>query len=533
MIRFRNHSVRSIAVMLLMVATTLRVSSQQSNELRIDPLLLVSLKECRNISANLADKLFTGWEFRRTAVLLYKPNVQELLINYPHKPQGFSLYQGFNPLGDDTMYVRNDTTTISFDDQNTSKDIEDITVLVVADPDSRMRNSLRGTFFNHPKDVVGRWLDQWNFLQSPYDEIQLILHEGFHVYQHVKAPDKGANETVVMQYPLLDPMNNALYVLEGNILKDALLTEDSGLRLNKIREFVAVRHFRQSRLDSNWVEYENLNEYNEGLAKYVEYKFLRFGENVEPITEMYYHQGFNGYRAVLAQRFRDAMTNMVNVVAVNDDRFGNRFGSGPLRFKLYELGACQALLLDYVMPTWKARIFADGVYLSELLNDAVGLSADDLRRYLEKAKFEYMYDESYQSKLQFEEEGKKKIQEKVAAIYQTEHTLVEVSYEGFVEKVRLGGFTPFGITQVSKRTTIFDLIPMTVLFKDGVELHLKIVTPVLVDRDKRLIAFAVSTPASKLTAGDGAKLDVDEFTLSTSKMEIKQSGNKVRIQLLN
>lgn len=507
--------------------------SQQTDELRLDPLLLVSLKECRNITSVLGDKLFAGWDFGTIPVLLYKPNVQELLINYPHKPKGFSVYNGFNPLGDDTMYVRNDTTTLTLDDQNTSREIDGITVLVVADPDSRMRNQLTGTFFNHPKEAVTKWLDQWNFVQSPYDEIQLILHEAFHVYQHVKAPDKGANEMIVMQYPFLDPVNNALSVLEGNILKDALITEDSDTRLDKIREFVAVRHFRQSRLDSNWVEYENLNEYNEGLAKYVEYKFQLSAKDVEPIKEMYYRQGFNGYRAVLPQRFRDAMTNMVNVVAVNDDRFGNKFGSGPLRFKLYELGACQALLLDYAMPPWKERIFADGIYLSALLQQAVGLSADDLQRYLEKAKIEYKYNEAYQSKLQFEEEGKKKIQEKLAAIYETEHTCVEISYDGFVEKVQLGGFTPFGVTQVSKRSTIFDLIPMTVIFKEGIELHLKVVTPVLIDRDRKLIAFAINTPASKLAGGNGSTLDVDEFTLSSSKIEIKQSGNKVRIQLLN
>lgn len=522
-----------VVIITVTLTGTQSLLSQQTEELRLDPLLLVSLKECRNITTALGDKLFTGWDFRKIPVLLYKPNVQELLINYPHKPQGFSLYKGFNPLGDDTMYVRNDTTTLTLDDQNTSRGIEGVTVLVVADPDSRLRNQLSGTFINHPKEAVSKWLDQWNFVQSPYDEIQLILHEAFHVYQHVRAPEKEANEMVVMQYPFLDPMNNALYVLEGNILKDALLTEDSDTRLDKIKEFVAVRHFRQSRLDSNWVEYENLNEYSEGLAKYVEYKFQLLAKNVEPIKEMYYRQGFNGYRAVLTQRFREAMTNMVNVVAVNDNRFGNKFGSGPLRFKLYELGACQALLLDYAMPTWKEKIFADGIYLSELLQQAVGLSADDLQRYLEKAKSEYKYNEAYQSKLQFEEEGKRKIQEKLAAIYQTEHTCVEISYDGFVDKVQLGGFTPFGITQVSKRSAIFDLIPMTVIFKDGVELHLKIVTPVLIDREKKLIAFAVSTPASILTSGNSSTIDVDEFMLSTSKMKIKQGGNKVRIQLLN
>lgn len=128
------------------------------------------------------------------------------------------------------------------------------------------------------------------------------------------------------------------------------------------------------------------------------------------------------------------MNNMVNIVAVNDDRFGNKFGSGPLRFKLYELGACQALLLDEVMPTWKDKIFDEGLYLSDMLKQAMALSAEELERYLVRAKSEYKYDEAYETKLQFEQE-EEKIQEKLALILDTEHTLVKILYQGFAEKI--------------------------------------------------------------------------------------------------
>jgi hypothetical protein len=35
--------------------------------------------------------------------------------------------------------------------------------------------------------------------------------------------------------------------------------------MEKIKEFVAVRTFRQARLDRTFMDYENLNEYKEGL----------------------------------------------------------------------------------------------------------------------------------------------------------------------------------------------------------------------------------------------------------------------------
>ncbi len=503
--------------------------SQVSSELRIDPLLLVSLKECRNITKNLGNDLFPGWDFQRTPVLFYRPNVQELLIYYPHKPEGFSLYTGFNPLGDDTIYVRNDTTLVPYDDQNTSTEVENIRVLVVADPFSTLRNQLQD-MLARPKEWTSSWLKNWEFIPDPYFKLQVILHEAFHVYQNKMAPDKEANEMVVAQYPLLDPENNALYVLEGNILRDALFAQESKARLEKIKEFVAVRSYRQSRLDSNCVEYENLNEYAEGLAKYIEYKFMKSGEAIEPTKEMYFHQGFNGYRGILSKRFRDAMDNMVSIVAVNDDRFGNKFGSGPLRFRLYDLGACQGLLLDDAMPRWKEKIFQPNVSLSDLLKQSAALKADELKRYLELAKLEFKYDEAYRSKVEFEKEGERKIEEKVASILRTEKTLVKISYGGMTKKALVARYTPFGVTQVGKESAIYELVPVLIALKKGVLLDFKQAIPVLVDQEKQQIIFAIDSPPSKLVADSQNRLDIAEFSLTTP-MDIQREANTVHIQL--
>ncbi len=504
--------------------------SEQFTELRIDPLLLVSLKECRNITSSLGRELYPGWDFQKTPILFYRPNVQELLINFPHQPEGFSEYSGFNPLGNETIYFRNDSTMFTIDDQNTSSEIDSIPVLVVADPFSSMRNQLQDVLTQRSKEFTETWLKSWSFIPSPYDKLTLILHEAFHVYQSKMAPEKSANEMVISQYPLLDPVNNALYVLEGNILKDALLSTEPSVRKEKIKEFTAVRRFRQSLLDSNCVEYENLNEYAEGTAKYVEYKFLKSGEAVEPIREMYYQNGFDGYRGVLPKKFLDRMNNMVNVVAVNDDRFGNKFGSGPLRFKLYELGACQALLLDEVMPEWKEKIFKDGVYLGDMLRQSTAFSEPEMKRYLEQAKSEYKYDDAYLSKLQFEKEGKEYIQKKLDAILQTDQTLVKISYDGFTDKIGIA-YTPFGVTQITQKSGIYDMVPIKVRFKEGVELQMRQVIPVLIDREKKLIAFAVATPAGEIQSSSGDKLETSDFVLSTAKMDITRKDKTVEIRL--
>jgi hypothetical protein len=518
------------AVVLLILFITGTTFSQKATELKIDPLLLVSLNECRNITRGLGKEIYPGWDFEKTPILLYRPKVQELLINFPHLPKGFSEYEGFNPLKDVTIYVRNDTTFLDMDDQNTTIEIEGISVLVVADPFSRMRNQIRGILLSRSKEFTIQWLEDWNFIQSPYDELLLILHEAFHVYQNRMAPEKNANEMIVSQYPLLDPVNNALYVLEGEILRDALISNDPRAKLEKIKEFVAVRSFRHSRLDSSWVEYENLNEYAEGTARYVEYKFMTSGDKLEPTREMYYHHGFNGYQSVLLRQFKDRLEDMVRIVSVSDDRFGNKFSSGPLRFKLYELGACEALLLDELVPVWKEKIFTEGVYLGDMLEQSVALSSDELVRYLGQAKSEYNYNGAYEDKLKFEKEGKEEVQKKLASILQTNQTLVKISYEGFTEKIGIA-YTPFGVTQISKKSAIYDMVPIKVRFKEGVELQMKQSIPVLIDKENKIIAFAVPTAVSDFGKGSEKNLETPEFKLSTTGVEIARESNTVTIHL--
>jgi hypothetical protein len=524
-----NRIAFSISAIFLIIFGSSDCFAQNDKELRIDPSMMIALKECRHITNSLGDELFPGWDFKKTPVLFYRPNVQELLIGFPYMPKGFSVYKGFNPLGDDKIYVRNDTTTIAYDDQNTSINIDSTRVLVVADPYSTMRNQLTD-LLGRTKELANKWLANWNFIPDPYYKLQIILHEAFHVYQDKAAPDKYADESVVAQYPILNPENNALYVLEGNILRDAVLARDSKSKLELIKKFVAVRSFRQSLLDSAFVEYENLNEYVEGLAKYVEYKFLLKAEDIEPIKEMYYVAGFNGYRGVLPKKFRDAVDNMVNVVSVNDDRFGNKFGTGPLRFKLYDLGAFQALLLDDVMPGWKEKIFLPNVYLTNLLKQAVNLTPEESKAYLEKAKLEYKYDEAYRDKVEFEKEGNKKIEEKVSSIMSGGKTLVKIYFGDVAPQARVGRFTPFGVTRVNKNSLIYEMVPILVFFKKDRILDFKQAVPIIIDQEKQQVIFSVGSPAAKIKSGADNKILTDEFSLS-SPADIKYNGNSIDIRL--
>jgi hypothetical protein len=499
-------------------------------DLRIDPLLLVSVKEFRNIIKTIGSEIYPGWQANTVPLLLYRPLVQDVLLNAPHRPPGFARFTGHTALGNEVIYARNDSTAKDIDGQNTSMTLDSMRVLVVADQYSREREQIEGTRRQGP-EVMEKWLKDWGFTQSPYDEVGTILHEAFHVHQDRLAPHKNANEASVAHYPLLDPTNNALVALEAMLLRDAILGSDPGQRRQRAEEFVAVRTLRRAKLDTASIAYENLNEFTEGTARYVQLRFMQLGERVTPVPEMYFHNGFTGYRGVLRKQLERRLDDLVNVAAFRDNRFGNRFGGGPMRFRLYDTGATQALILDEFAPTWKQRIFAPGVYLTDLLAAALPLSADRRAALAEKAKADFGYDSIFANRQAFEREGRRVIQQRVDAILKTSQTLVTINY-GATGDLKGMGYTPFGVTAVNDHTAIYDLTPVAVGFANRVVLRMKSVTPVIVDRGAKTVTFAVASAPALFEGKGAAGVNIDELSLTGSpNTTISTSGNHVNIEL--
>ena len=502
------------------------------SDLRIDPLLLVSAKEYRHILETIGPDIYPGWTWNTIPLLLYRPKVQDILLNAPHRPPGFVNFTGHTVLPDQTIYARNDSTTRDIDGQNTSITLDSMRVLVVADEYSRMREQIRGNLRQHSDSLTQDWLEKWRFIQSPYDEVGTILHEAFHVQQDRLAPEKGANEAAVAHYPVLDATNNALVALEARVLRDAVLAPTPGERRAKAEQFLAVRSMRRAGLDTASASYEDLNEFKEGTAKYVQYRFMQIGDRVTPTPEMYLHTGFIGYgRGVLRRLLKDEMDDMAAVAAFSDNRFGNKFGGGPLRFRLYATGGAQGLLLDEIAPDWKSKIFAPGVYLTGLLAKALPLSDGRRATLAAQAKAAYGYDSILVNRQALEAEGRRAIQQRADEILNTSRTLVTVSYAGAGDITGMR-YTPFGMTALNDHTTMYDLVPFAVRFTNKAVLNMKSVVPVIVDRQAKTITFAISTVATAFDGKSASALDLPELTLTASAATtVTVSGNKVSIEL--
>lgn len=516
-----------LALIFVFILSQHAFSGEKSFEpvyLKINPMDLAALKECYNITSQLNADLFSGWDLEKTPFLFYKPNIQEILINFPYKPEGFQEYNGFTPFNLGTIYVRNDKTFFTSDAQYTSVHIDGIYVPLVADPSSGLRNDLLSIIKNRPKDAVISWVQNREFEEDPYNLICVILHEGFHAYEYKIAPKKSDYVSMLYKYPVIDPVNNALLVIEGNILTDALLAKKSDGFPEKVKQFVAVRTYRQARLEPAFAEYEKFVEYSEGLARYVELKFLQRGEKMEPVRDMYYYNGFYGYKGVLYEQYEKKISRILSI----DEKEQNKSGPISLKLKFYETGALQGLLLDEILPHWKKEIFKENIYQSDLLAEHEHLSDADIEKYLNAAKMEYNYEKIYESKLKLKQEAEYYIKEKTGAILNTNKTLVKIVYKKGFNTLSC---SMSGITPVTPEMTLYEMIPVKITFDGDYFFAFKKAIPVLVDTGKKEIIFAVNTPVSKLKLQDGKMLETEDFILSASNMEIKKKENSVTIYL--
>jgi hypothetical protein len=110
------------------------------------------------------------------------------------------------------------------------------------------------------------------------------------------------------------------------------------------------------------VELERLREWEEGLAKYAELELSRRAEAEEgyqPVDGIQQDPDFKGYvgqEAFWAQQLTEASKTAAR--------------SGDTRF--YYSGNAIAVVLEGLMPDWKAQALPGGRYLDELLQEALG-----------------------------------------------------------------------------------------------------------------------------------------------------------------
>jgi hypothetical protein len=513
--------------------------------LRIDPLLLAEAHEIWSLIGSAQNPVWPGWDASSTPMLLYIPGVQDVLVNHPHPPRGFRLYSGPIQFPGWKIYVKDGPTILDLDGQNTSTEVDGVPTLVVADTLSNMRQQVFGLVAD-PRPAQEKFpaITHSSLAIDPYDQLAMVVHEDFHVYQRKMAPDKDVSEFLLLYYPVLSVQNNVDFALESSALADALRSADAGQLRHAALRWLALHKERRTQLPAKAIEYEDGVEFVEGTAKYTEYRLFQVLEGRKPGAALIWAQGFNGFDNLAPQRQQllDKMVqNMSGKVNVNNDPYG----TAPVRMRLYYSGMGMAAVLDRLMPGWQNRIFAAGASLTSLLEEALKATPEELDAALKEEKSKPGYAELVREKTKLADEGKVHTETLRKEIEEGPGVGLTVDYSQLASPKVGVGFTPFGITVVDADRTIFTQVPIAVRFGTQGELAQTQPAPLLRDTGRKLVHFRLPQSVTKaevekklepiLATGptaSGLNLELPGANLKAAKAQLHWSGNELTIVLM-
>lgn len=171
-------------------------------------------------------------------------------------------------------------------------------------------------------------------LYQSFEEIySLLVHESFHVFQHLSGGSRYPDEIVGFNYPI-DFKNIELRIIERERLFEAFVSTNLKEKQQKINEFITLRD-KRTVLFPDYVGYENAIETIEGPAFYVEYKALNdVSSNQENAINKYVEQ------------LLDSNLSHINI-----------------RSSCYNSGLFICLLLDDISKVWKVEFMQSNVSL--------------------------------------------------------------------------------------------------------------------------------------------------------------------------
>ncbi|HKJ27281.1 MAG TPA: hypothetical protein VJ965_06570 [Anaerolineales bacterium] len=358
----------------LTLDTTLENPSQLSREDKI------ILQETKNLVDTLGSSVFPGFGEAKIPTILYNSNYAFLAGSsdpadgWVKVPQGTIRGTAWEPVLDETLL----DTPIYFQplpDQNITPEAFTVRVgdewvtsmqtyewmrislveVIQADLPSLIKPIFPYRFFTNQL-VNGQ--DQY---------ISLIVHERLHSYQGILAEGKFSqaeltNHEFQDQYPWQnEPLEDA-WKAELILLSDALKADNLETMNMLAKEFLTMREARrkQAGLTPELIALEQQREWLEGLARYAELKIWKLASTATytPIPETAQLLDFDDY-----QKFNSRWKAELNQFS----QMANDVGDG----RFYYSGMAQAYLLDQLMPDWKTQIFEEGVWLEELLAEAV------------------------------------------------------------------------------------------------------------------------------------------------------------------
>ena len=295
----------------------------------------IRIREAINISNQVGDKIWKGINEVPFVVLLVTDNI-EFLINHPYP-------------SDDFKFSENDTilnTKIFFRPRKfpdwylaTFPAVNGVNCIVVGTPEKTNKNSTDWTI--------------------------TLLHEHFHQYQF-SSPNfyknvdslelSGGDKTGMWQLNYLFPYENGTVIEKYkkfvSALSKALYTIDNKSFKKNFKKYLLERNKLKNILKPADYRYFSFQIWQEGIARYTEYKFLQNLDNYQPSKEMSKLADFINFKKYKEEFYLSQSKSLMNSKLEIDKRIC-----------FYSIGFAEGLLLDKKNNKWQEKFFTDKFYI--------------------------------------------------------------------------------------------------------------------------------------------------------------------------
>lgn len=337
------------------------------------------LAEITNLRQTLGNAAWPGWGDPDIPLIAYN-DAYAFLVGHPDPPPGWvkvpqQEQRGgpWQPVPDDTFYGE----TYYRQPLSAGVSPEAFTVRVgdrwVASLHTReamhvtLAHQFRDMLPGGVRETLPYGLAAGIFLRNSDSYVGAMLHESFHAYQGLRVPERlfaaeRANVRSEGSYPSEEAAFVEEWQTELDLLQEAVRAGDGAETADLARQFLAQREARRTaaNLSDALISYERQREWLEGLALYNELEILRQAADDDywPVEAMAADPHFKDYDT-FEQRWKQEV-DQIGRMAGND-------GDG----RFYYSGMAQAVMLDRLLPEWKAQIFGEDVFLEDLLAAAI------------------------------------------------------------------------------------------------------------------------------------------------------------------
>jgi hypothetical protein len=339
---------------------------------------------------NYVDSIWPEWnDYKEKSVFIGAPAHYDLFINpYKDVPLGFEKVNSI--LNDKLVFYRDsshldratNTTFVRFDSQ-----YYNLVRVVPYAPDFYKKYVDYSQKIYYNDSIVPKEFE--NFTYSKENWIKIFIHESFHIYQ-LKSKDISS-----LQIPVSykSPKQAALSFIEGQLLLKALDADNNEELKTYLHQFLAVRNKRRSNLPFWSKNYEEISEWLEGCATYVEYNVNILLTKDSPTN----HFAENNNQFNFLELYKNFL-----------DKHSRHFAEEG---KEYYYGWAMSLLLDKLCGNnWKSELLKDNVYLTDLIQKYSCYDKKKNNYYYKKAEINYQYSELKKEVMNSKRNGKYYIQ---------------------------------------------------------------------------------------------------------------------------